>query len=233
MKYFDFKNGRVINDDFRKYGEIPHTAYFISDPPYNQNYHYKTYRDALVAKEYIGLLGSAFKSKKSVIIHYPESAINILGPVMGHNCEESVSWVYNSNTGKQSRLITWWGCKPDFRKVGQPYKNPNDKRIAARIAAGKTGRLYDWWNINQVKNVSKKNNPHPCPMPLEIMKRIILTTTKTGDLVVDPFGGSGTTALAAISTGRRFLSFETDKLYYDYSVRALSTAENEMLMGDL
>ena len=56
-------------------------------------------------------------------------------------------------TAKQHRGIGFWNVHPDFRKVGQPYKNPNDKRIAKRIAEGKKARLYDWWNINQVKNV--------------------------------------------------------------------------------
>ena len=45
-----------------------------------------------------------------------------------------MSWVYNSNTGKQHRDIAFFGVKPDFRKVGQDYKNPTDKRIAKRSA---------------------------------------------------------------------------------------------------
>ncbi|MBU1077077.1 MAG: hypothetical protein KKH98_07285, partial [Spirochaetes bacterium] len=76
-----------------------------------------------------------------------------------------ISWVYNSNTAKQHRDIAFFGVMPDMRKVGQPYKNPTDKRIAKRIAEGKTARLYDWWEIDQVKNVSKKHS-HPCEMPL-------------------------------------------------------------------
>ena len=46
-------------------------------------------------------------------------------------------------------------------------ENPNDKRIQKRIAEGKTGaKLYDWWNVNQVKNNSKEKTAHPCQMPL-------------------------------------------------------------------
>ena len=132
-----------------------------------------------------------------------------------------VSWVYNSNTAKQSRLITWWNCKPDFRKIGQPYKNPTDKRIAARIAAGKTARAYDWWEIDQVKNVSKKDNPHPCPIPYELARRIVVSTTEPGDLVCDPFAGSGTVLLAARNAGRRYVGYEMDAKYADYANRKL------------
>lgn len=109
-----------------------------------------------------------------------------------------------------------------MRKIPQPYKNPTDKRIAARIAAGKTCRAYDWWEINQVKNVSKKTNPHPCPIPYELARRIILSTTEEGDLVCDPFAGSGTVLLAAQDLGRRVIGFDLDGSYVNYANKTLS-----------
>lgn len=212
-------SGNVYHDDFRNHLELLSTenSYIISDPPYNQNYHYSSYGDNIAVKEYIELLGDAFGGYKSVIIHYPEASLNVVTKAMSADwCEESVAWVYNSNTAKQHRQISWWNCKPDMRKIGQPYKNPTDKRIAKRIADGKSAKLYDWWNINQVKNVSKKNNPHPCPIPYEVAERIILLTTKEGDTVIDPFAGSGTVLLAAKNNNRRYIGFEIDKSYYDY-----------------
>lgn len=206
----------VIHGDFRDY-KIPDEAFVISDPPYNQGYHYSQYDDDLGEDEYVLLLHDAFVGRKSVVIHYPEETVGLIGPMMHDYPQQIVSWVYPSNTAKQSRLISWWNCKPDFRKIGQPYKNPTDKRIAARIADGKTARAYDWWEINQVKNVSKANNPHPCPVPYELAKRIIISTTREGDLVVDPFTGSGTILKAAKDLGRRVLGFEIDKKYYEYT----------------
>lgn len=78
----------------------------ITDPPYNQGYHYHSYNDKLHEKEYLQLL-SVIK-KPCVIIHYPEETINLLPKIFG-KVEQIVSWVYNSNTGKQHRLISWWG----------------------------------------------------------------------------------------------------------------------------
>ena len=94
---------------------------------------------------------------------------------------------------------------------------PTDKRIAARIAAGKRARLYDWWEINQVKNVSKAGNPHPCPIPYELALRVILTTTEPGDTVVDPFAGSGTVVAAAIACGRVGIGFDIDPAYVEFA----------------
>lgn len=200
----------ILNKDFRNY-KIPN-GLTITDPPYNQGFVYSKYKDKLKQNEYIDLLSKI--PKPCVIIHYPEETINILPLALNVKCEQIVTWIYNSNTGKQSRLISWWGCKPDFRKVTQPYKNPNDKRIQKLIERGKTGaKLYDWWEINQVKNVSKEKTEHPCQIPEEIIRRIILTTANENDLIIDTFAGSGTTLKVAKDLGFKFLGFEIDEKY--------------------
>ncbi len=201
---------KVINKDFRNCDILE--GLVITDPPYNQGYHYNGYKDKLSNEEYIDLLSKI--PTPCVIIHYPEETINLLPKAINSKCEQVVCWVYNSNTGKQSRLISWWGCKPDFRKVRQPYKNLNDKRIQKRIAEGKTGaKLYDWWNINQVKNVSKEKTEHPCQIPEELIKNIILTTANDNDLIIDVFAGSGTTGIVAERLGYNSIMYEIDKKY--------------------
>jgi len=201
---------KIVNKDFRTC-EIPN-GLTITDPPYNQGYAYNQYKDRMSEKEYIELLSKI--PIPCVIIHYPEETINLLPKALNVKCEQVVCWVYNSNTGKQSRLISWWGCKPDFNKVRQPYKNLNDKRIQKRISEGKTGaKLYDWWEVNQVKNVSKEKTAHPCQIPEEIIKRIILTTAKENDIIIDVFGGSGTTSKVADNLGFDTISYEIDSEY--------------------
>lgn len=111
---------------------------------------------------------------------------------------------------------------PDFKKRGQEYKNPNDKRIKKLIEQGKKARLYDWWNVNQVKNTSQEKTAHPCQMPLEVMMNII-GTLPDGVCVVDPFMGSGTTGLACKKLGYDFIGIEID---VDYFQIAKSRFEN-------
>jgi len=200
----------VINKDFRDC--IVPKGLTITDPPYNQGYAYNQYKDRMSEDDYIELLSHI--PTPCVIIHYPEETINLLPKAIKSKCEQVVCWVYNSNTGKQSRLISWWGCKPDFRKVRQPYKNLNDKRIQKRIAEGKTGaKLYDWWNINQVKNVSKEKTAHPCQIPEELISKIIRTTAEENQLIIDVFAGSGTTGAVAQSLGYDSICYEVDEKY--------------------
>lgn len=145
---------------------------------------------------------------------------------IGTSPERVVSWVYNSNTAKQHRDIAFFNVKPNFNQVRQPYKNLNDKRIQKRIAEGKTGaKLYDWWNINQVKNVSKEKTKHPCQMPLEVMKNIIGILPK--DIVVcDPFMGSGTTGVACKELGVDFIGIELDEEYFEIAKERRNKNEN-------
>lgn len=69
------------------------------------------------------------------------------------------------------------------------------------IEKGEGARLYDWWNVNQVKNVSKVKTGHPCQMPIQVMKNII-GILPDGIGAIDPFLGSGTTAVASFWNGR-------------------------------
>lgn len=195
----------------------------VSDPPFNIGYHYNTYKDSMKEDEYFEWLGDIFDIAPAVIIHYPESLYK-LAFQMGRFPEKVVSWVYNSNTRKQHRDIAFFDVKPDFKKVTQPYKNPNDKRIKKLIASGKTGAaLYDWWNINQVKNVSKEKSKHPCQMPLKVMKNIIGILPEDAT-IIDPFMGSGTTGIACKLLTRDFVGIEIDKMYFDLAKARIEQA---------
>jgi len=176
-------------------------------------------------KEYIDMLVKIIGNHPAVIIHYPE-AINEISIALGEPPVKIVSWVYNSNTGKQHRDIAFYRIKPDFKKVGQPYKNQTDKRILKRIAAGKQARLYDWWNVNQVKNVSKEKTKHPCQMPLKVMENII-GILPSNIRVIDPFMGSGTTGVACVNYNVDFIGCDIDEMYFDIAKTRVYDAENK------
>ena len=194
----------------------------ITDPPFNIGYHYKGYKDRMKDEAYYKMLKDVFTMYDIpfVCIHYPEQLYRLVINI-GVCPQKVVSWVYNSNTGKQHRDIAFFKIKPDFRKVKQPYKNPTDKRIKERMARGiMGGRLYDWREINQVKNVSKKEINHPCVMPLEVMKRIIGILPKD-ILVFDPFCGTGTTGLACKELGIDFIGMDIELEYCKIALKRL------------
>ena len=88
---------------------------------------------------------------------------------------------------------------------------------------GENGRTHKTFNINKEKvmsniwniAVAQNKTKHPAVFPYEIPYRHIKTWTNPGDVVLDPYMGSGTTALAAIDLGRHYIGIEWNKEYFD------------------
>lgn len=68
---------------------------------------------------------------------------------------------------------------------------------------------------------------HPTQKPVRLLERLLTLTTHSGDVVLDPFAGSCSTAIACINTNRKFIGFDIDKEYYDAGVKRLKEALSE------
>lgn len=73
---------------------------------------------------------------------------------------------------------------------------------------------------------------HPAVFPLQLAKDHILSWSNPGDVVFDPFLGSGTTAVAAVNTGRHYIGFELDTTYFDIACKRLDEAERKVMEHD-
>src|SRR5262245_57957343 len=71
----------------------------------------------------------------------------------------------------------------------------------------------DTWYVSRVCGTFKERTGHPCQMPEAVLERIIRVATDPGDLVLDPFAGSGTTLAVAKRLGRRYLGMELSDAY--------------------
>lgn len=170
------KTNRIYNIDFRKgldkmkEGAITPDL-FLTDPPYNIGFKYNTYDDSMTQGQYIDMI-MKLKDYPLAIIHYPEETMKYFVPALGVP-DEVICWCYNSNLPRQSRLINFYNIQPDFNKVKQPYKNPNDKRIKKLIEKGSTGtRMYDWFNdIQLVKKCIKRENESSVSCPYRINEK--------------------------------------------------------------
>jgi DNA modification methylase len=73
----------------------------------------------------------------------------------------------------------------------------------------------DTWYISRVCGTFKERGEHPCQMPLALLERIVRVSSNPGDLVLDPFAGSGTTLAAAKKLGRDYFGIELSENYVD------------------
>lgn len=89
-------------------------------------------------------------------------------------------------------------------------------------------RRFNVWLISRGNNKTK----HPAVFPLQLAIDHILSWSNKGDIVLDPFSGSGTTAIAAIKTQRHYLGFEISKEYFDIAENRISEEKAQMSIFD-
>ncbi len=94
-----------------------------------------------------------------------------------------------------------------------------------------TSQLSSVWRIPTVPRREKLHGRHPTQKPLRLVRRALLASTREGELVFDPFVGSGTTGVAAKELGRFFVGAELDVSYADLAARRIGAAERGGVLG--
>lgn len=102
-------------------------------------------------------------------------------------------------------------------------------------------RIYDFGTaLNKVQNneyynkvihtstVLGKDKIHPTEKPLEMFARFVMLSSNDGELVIDPFSGSGTTAMACETLGRNYVCFEKNEKFYKASVQRINAAKSQL-----
>jgi site-specific DNA-methyltransferase (adenine-specific) len=85
-------------------------------------------------------------------------------------------------------------------------------------------QMLSLWRITPPKGAEKSFGKHPTQKPLELMKRIVLAASNEGDLILDPFMGSGTTGVASVMLGRRFVGIDANEAYVNLSEKRIKHA---------
>lgn len=88
-------------------------------------------------------------------------------------------------------------------------------------------QMKDVWETSLTKPSEKKCGKHPTQKPIELLEKIILSSTDEGDLILDPFNGSGTTGIVANRLNRKYIGIETEKEYLDLTIRRKESEQNE------
>lgn len=122
----------------------------------------------------------------------------------------------------------------DLDAVRVPQKYPNKKAFKGPNRGQLTGNPLgknpgDVWIIPNVKWNHVEKTIHPCQFPIELVERLVLPLTRPGDLVLDPYGGVGSSVLAAVLHGRRGAMAEVMPSYLDSAAERLSQAEQGLL----
>lgn len=91
--------------------------------------------------------------------------------------------------------------------------------------------MVDCINLHAISNSQEKHYFHPSPKPIKLFEWILKTFTNEGDLILDPFSGSGTLAIACINTRRNYICIEKDKGYYEKSLERVKEAQRQLRLA--
>jgi DNA modification methylase len=188
----------------------------FTDPPYNVAYQGGTAAKMTIAND---ALGTGF-------LDFLRPALaNLLVVTKGASyvCMSSSEWptlhrAWQEAGGKWSSTIIW--AKNTFALGRADYH----QQFEAMLYGWKAGNQHYWCGARDQGNVwhfdkPARNDLHPTMKPVALVERAIRNSSKHRDTVLDPFGGSGTTMIAAERTGRHAVLLEIDPAYVDVIVR--------------
>lgn len=208
-------------DDYKRLlgDELPDMAF--TDPPYNVNYA-NTAKDKLRGKNRPILndnLGDGFAAFLQAacqnILGVTKGAVYI---AMSSSELDTLQSAFRAAGGRWSTFIIW--AKNTFTLGRADYQRQYEP-----ILYGWRDGVDHFWcgardqgDVWQIKKPAK-NDLHPTMKPVELVERAVRNSSKTKDIVLDPFGGSGSTLIACEKSGRRARLIELDPKYVDVIVR--------------
>ena len=226
----------------------------VVDPPYNltkdfskttfkemDSQEYKNWLDEWVSK-----LPRILKENASIYICSDWKTSILIPEIVGKyfHLQNRISWEREKGRGAKNN---WKNCLEDIwfftkskdykfnldsvkvlKKVIAPYKDasgkPKDWEEGEDSKVRYTHPSNVWTDISIPFWSMPENTPHPTQKPEKLIAKVILASSDEGDVVFDPFLGSGTTAVVAKKLNRRFIGIEREKEYVAYALNRLEKA---------
>jgi modification methylase len=223
----------------------------ITSPPYNVS---KDYDNDLSLQEYLELLKNVFKETFRVLIHGGRACINvanigrkpyialsdhisIMMVELGFDMRGEIIWNKSAGAGVSTAWGSWQSASnPILRDVHEYilvfskgcYKREREDRQNSITKE----QFIEWtksiWTMN---TESAKKIGHPAPFPEELPYRLMQLYSYIDDIILDPFMGSGTTAVSALKSDRKFIGYETDENYIKLAANRLSRYSSRIRFG--
>lgn len=214
----------------------------FADPPFNIGINYDTYNDNLTyqgyydwSEKWIRETFRVLKDNGSIYIAIGDefaAEINLILKKTGFHYRNWIIWYYTfgqSMARKFNRththILYFTKSKKKFVFNDSEIRIPSARQLKYKDKrANPRGKLPDdVWMYSRVCGTFKERiGSHPCQMPEDLLTRIILASSAINDIVLDPFGGTGTTAFVAQKLDRRYLTIENSKKYYQLILNRLA-----------
>ena len=221
---------------------LPKVDLVFADPPFNIGYKYDHYQDRKKYVEYyewterwMSACAGVLKDTGSFWVAIGDeyaAEIRMIGLDLKLNLRNWIIWHYTFGQATKRKfarshthLLYWTKDPKRFTFNDEAVRVPSARQTTyADKRANPKGKIPDdVWSFSRVCGTFKERVQwHPCQMPEKVLERIIKVSSSPGDLVADPFSGSGTTCCVAARLGRRYFGVDISADYVKYSRRRLA-----------
>ena len=208
----------------------------VTSPPYNIDIQYNSHKDDVSYADYLEFskkwMSRCFEWLKDdgrFCLNVPldknkggqqsvGADLTTIAKEIGFHYHSTIVW----NEGNISRRTAWGSWKSasapyviaPVELIVVLYKDKWKKTSGSKISDIERNEFMDWTNGLWVFNgESKKRIGHPAPFPIELPRRCVKLFSYVDDVVLDPFSGSGTTLIAAVSNNRKGIGIDVDRKY--------------------
>jgi site-specific DNA-methyltransferase (adenine-specific) len=249
----EFEN-KIILGSSENMKEIPDNSLhlMVTSPPYNVT---KEYDENLSLKEYLQLLQHVFSETYRVLVNGGRACVNVanlgrrpylplsdfISQIMieiGFQMRGEIIWNKGAGAGVSMAWGSWQSASnPVLRDVHEyilvfSKGSFNRQKTENKENTISKEQFMEWtksvWTMNPE---SAKKVGHPAPFPIELPYRLIQLYTFKGDVILDPFMGSGTTAIAALKSERKYIGYDNDPAYIKLAEERIAPYKLQMSMG--
>lgn len=254
------KIDKIIQGDCLKIlAKIPDNSVDMTfaDPPFNLKKKYSVYKDKLEFNEYlewcdkwISEMVRITKPTGSIFVHNIPRWLTYYVRILNEhaNFKHWIAWNAPTSPMGKSLQPGHYGIlfyvkdpkKAKIYEIRMPHERERKSPYLRKDYGGKKAGLHPfgplvsdvWSDIHRIKH-NKYRDEHPCQLPIPLLERLILMTTDEGDIVLDPFIGTGTTAVAAKKLGRHYIGIDLDDKYKKISEAHLAKIKSDSRVGNI
>jgi len=254
----EFLNKIFEDDCLTTLNKIPSNSVDVTfaDPPFNLKKKYNNYKDDIRFQEYLDWcklwikeLVRVTKETGSIFIHNIPKWLTYYSSILNDEAcfRHWISW--DAPTAPMGKTLqpSHYGIlfyakdlrKNKFYEIRYPHKRCRKCAYLLKDYGGKKNMLHPfgplvsdvWSDIHRIKH-NKYRDEHPCQLPLHLLERIILMSSDEGDIVLDPFVGTGTTVIAAKKLCRNYIGIEKDSDYVKITNKKLEQTIGSSKIGN-
>ena len=255
----NFINQIIHGDCIEIMQQIPSGSIDVTfaDPPFNLKKKYGTYKDEKGTDDYLNWckqwileMVRITKPSGSIFLHNIPKWLTYYSGFLNEVADFRHWIAWDAPTAPMGKTLqpSHYGIlfyaknqrENKFHEIRYPHKRCRKCGYLVKDYGGKKKILHPfgplvpdvWSDIHRIRH-NKHRDPHPCQIPVHLLERLLLMSTDEGDVILDPFMGTGTTAVAAARLGRHVIGIDIDPQYVEITQLKLAQESPNSKIGEV